>query len=114
MKSSQIQKLIETQIQDDWDRQNVHGYDLNAVKGWLFVPEKTTIFFRDFHDEKAQDHLEEAWLVLKTPSPDNTGYRILAARDGSEFYLAVEDSEDGKQFLVVSPYESFVAAFMGM
>jgi hypothetical protein len=113
MNSSQIQKLIETQIQDNWDNQNVHGFEINQVRNWLILPELTTVVFRDFIGEH-KDQLEQAWLVLIETSPDSTGYRIVAAEDGSEFYLAVQDSEDHNRLLILHSCEDFVTTFMGM
>jgi hypothetical protein len=111
MKSEDIRKIVEAQIGTAWDTTNLHGVDLRKS---LVKPERIQLIARNVKDGELEDKPMEVWIVLIEDPETQTGYRIVANDDGSEFGLASEGFKEDKHPVFIGWYGDFLTTYEAM
>jgi hypothetical protein len=111
MNGRQIQEIVHREIGDAWDTSNLHGVNLREA---LVFPEPITVIERSVQAGNLVDRLVDAWIVLVEEAGTESGYRIVAARDGSVFGLANEGFPTDKHLVLVGWYGDFLTTFRAM
>jgi hypothetical protein len=111
MDATSIGALIRSQIGDAWDTTNAHGVDLREA---LLLPELVTVIHRQVRDGKLHDALVDVWVVLIENPKARSGYRLVAAEDGSTFGLASDGFPSDQHLVLVGWYGDFLTTFRAM
>lgn len=111
MNAEEIQKLVESQINDRWDTTNPHSVQLRKA---LVPPTLITVVERALVNGNIQDRLTVVWLVLIEEPDLKSGYRIVATQDGSLFGLAAEGFLFDSHLVLCGWYGNFMDTFQAM
>jgi hypothetical protein len=104
MTSEEITKLIETEIDGDWSRSNLHGVFL---KKCLVYPVKKV-----YEDSFKEGSTIDLWLVLEeVPENTNLGYKIVFDEESKYFGLAVAGLHKD---IFIGFYGTFLDTLQGM
>lgn len=111
MNATEITELVRSQIQDAWDTTNLHHVDIRKA---LVSPRLIKVIQRLVKKGKIHDTLLDVWLILVENPASGTGYRIVAASDGSKFGLASEGFPTDAHLVLTGWYGDFLTTFHGM
>jgi hypothetical protein len=105
MKSSEVAKIVEDEIDCNWSASNAHGVDL---KHCLVVPTR-----RDYTDPIAEGQSLSLWLVLEEVPEDQSGYKIVFDEVTRQFGLATGDTERNRD-VFLGFYGTFLETLASM
>ena len=111
MNADEIRDLVWSQLSSAWDTSNAHGVNLQQA---LVPPEPITVIERTVRDGRMVDRLVDVWLVLVEDAKSGTGYRVVAAKDGSLFGLATKGFPGDKHLVLCGWYGDFVTTLQDM
>jgi hypothetical protein len=111
MNANEIEAAVSLQIGDAWDTTNAHGVDLREA---LVPPAQIVVIDRQVRDGQIHDLLVAVWLVLIENPGTRSGYRIVAAADGSMFGLAAEGFPSDAHLVLCGWSGDFMTTFLGM
>ena len=111
MDGRQIQEIVHREIGAEWGTTNLHGVNLREA---VIFPEPVTVIARAVEDGELSDTLMDAWIVLVENPRTRSGYRIVAASDGSTFGLAGEGFPTDQHLVLVGWYGGFLKTFLAM
>ena len=103
MNATEVTRLIESEIGEDWDRSNAHGVDLKVC----LVPPALCRFENCFNPVDSI----ELWLVLEEDPQNKGGYMIVFDDSTREFGLAIHGTD---QDVSLWSYGSFLDTLEGM
>ena len=106
MQTSDVLKIVEHEIGDNWAISNAHGVDLKNCL--LSTPVKTS-----FLDPSQGGSPKELWIVLEELPEQKTGYKIVFDEKVRKFGLAITDTQT-KQNVFLGIYGSFLNTLMAM
>ena len=104
MLASEISKLIEEEIDGNWDILNPHGVDLGRC---LVPPTKKA------YKSATDGVIEELWLVLEEYPENQSGYKIVFDEKSEEFGLATGDFFGGPD-VFLGIYGTFLETLSAM
>ncbi len=107
MDSATVLKLVEAELENEWDRVNAHGVDL--PKCVLRPPMREVFHWRTPQDEPSEFRF---WLVLIEPLVDDSGYGIFYDDAENLFGLATKLT-DGT-WLYLGHHGSFLESLESM
>jgi hypothetical protein len=111
MKPSDVRKLVEEAIGDDWAMTNDHHVDLRCA---LVPPRKVTVIERTVKNGKLRDRTLAVWLVLVERQDPEEGYRIVMKENQPVFGLAAEGFPEDEHLVLCGWYGDFMTTFQGM
>jgi hypothetical protein len=97
LQATDVRKMIEKEIGDDWSVTNHHHVDLRRA---LVQPRKITVIERTVKDGKLRDRTISVWLVLVERSEPEDGYRIVMKENEPVFGLTSEGFPRDEYFVL--------------
>ena len=111
MDAEDILKIIRSQIGDRWETTNWH--EVNLQKS-LVHPKLISVIDRQVRNGEIQDQIINGWLVLVENPESQSGLRIVANQDGTNFGLAQGKFPSDQPLIIFGWYGDFLSAFTSM